>query len=45
MEYREEYDVTKGYKEKYVDEIDRLILERQRVAAEKRREYCKNIFA
>lgn len=45
MEYREEYDVTKGYKEQYVDEIERLILERQRIAAEKREEYCKNIFA
>ena len=45
MEYREEYDVTKGYKEKYADEIERLILARQGAAAKKRAEYCKNIFS
>lgn len=44
MQYREERDVTKGFKQDYAAGFDRLIEQRQREAAEKRCEYIKDLF-
>jgi len=44
MNYREDIQTSKEYKQTYIDGLERLILERQREAADKRAAYCKNIF-
>lgn len=45
MDYREEVDKTKAFKQFYLDGLDKLILSRQYVLAQKRKEYGKNIFS
>ena len=45
MNYREERDCSRSFKEKYINGIEALICAKQGEAAEKRADYCKNIFA
>lgn len=45
MNYREGTEKTREYKQRYLDGLDRLILSRQAQMAQKREEYCKNIFS
>ncbi len=44
MNYREEIPQTKKFKQEYLDGLNELIRRRQTAMAEKREEYCKNIF-
>ena len=44
MNYREQWETTKEYKQAYVDGLERLVLARQQETAAKRAAYCKDIF-
>ncbi len=44
MNYHEELQVSKEYKQAYLDGLETVILARQREAEKKRSCYCKNIF-
>ena len=45
VNYREEQEKTRIYKEKYVSDIENLIAKRQKDAEDIRKEYFKDIFA
>lgn len=45
MKYREEKNVTQTYKEKYVEDIEKIIEKRQKEAEYIRKEYVKDIFS
>lgn len=44
MNYREEVSQTDGFKQDYLDGLNKIILLRQQSMAKKREEYCKDIF-
>ena len=45
MNYREDADKTKDFKQSYLYGLEKLILARQRELSQERKEYCKNIFS
>jgi len=45
MKYREEISITEQYKQNYLDGLDKLIVSRQQVLTEVRKEYIKDIFS
>ena len=45
MDYREDAEKTKDFKQSYLDGLEKLILSRQQELSQKRKEYCKNIFS